>query len=800
MKLSTRNLSLVVALVAVSAFNACMDKDLDLNNISTEVTVASGDLALPLGELQKQFIGDLLNTDEMEGFDKDENGVYRFGYADGDLIKIDGITTSFDIPKEMATTTLDYPDFTISEDIVVDSAPFVIPVPDEIALFGSQLPQTISGIKFENIAHYTDLDFQFDMPAQIKHIDQIIFQEGSKIEVVFDLGGLAPINSNGVLDITVTTPEGFIMKDDAGNTISDGIYTIHKEIDAGTQSVPISVYVTGIDCASYAPAAGEHTMHIEDRISYTLDYSFDALGGVEFDPSVKPSLTPHAELIYKDALVTTATIVLDGDAEGTEHSISNDIQFEVPDGMIAAIESVSFTESALNLKVDGLEHFNQQLFETVLKDVMLHISLPEVLKFDVLQKTVTVTDGHILNATLSDLSQGITLTLNGIELPEDQQTPVKVNEGGVEKSVMKIALPLSYRIDALPDDAHFWVSQVVSDEKHIEIAAGIEQTSVTIDKVVGRIDYSPEIEDMTIELGGISDMDISVNKFDISPVIKFNVTNPIGVELGASIVITPWSGGQAIEENSVTIEELTILPAVEKTPVTTSITIAKESAPAALPLGELWKPANLTRLFNGKLPDSISVHIDIHTDPTKDCVIYPSSEGWNVDYDYDVDIPFDFGPDLWLTYSTKAEGLSDTFAQLVDLDIKVGDITIIADITNTTPLDLTVNAKLLNADGTESDARLIIADGFNTVRGAADGNQTVSRVALTLSLGEGKSMKALENADAVELVLDAKSASSGGGPLKDDQWISASMKLNIKGGLTLDIKGLLNGSAPEEQM
>ena len=75
MKLKKYANRLLVAVLAVAAV-ACVDESYRLDEVSTEVTLVEESTTLPLGNLKKKTIGDLLGDQEVNGLVKDENGNY----------------------------------------------------------------------------------------------------------------------------------------------------------------------------------------------------------------------------------------------------------------------------------------------------------------------------------------------------------------------------------------------------------------------------------------------------------------------------------------------------------------------------------------------------------------------------------------------------------------------------------------------------------------------------------------------------------------------------------------------------
>ena len=130
-----------VAAIALFAVTACVDAGFQLDEASMQVTVGGDVTTLPLGYLEKQKLGDIINLEDVEGLTVDGNGNYALAFdGTGDEISIDGITSSFDIEKVVTTFTAEYPSFDITSGISTINEPFSI-----IPNFGSlNIPQNVS--------------------------------------------------------------------------------------------------------------------------------------------------------------------------------------------------------------------------------------------------------------------------------------------------------------------------------------------------------------------------------------------------------------------------------------------------------------------------------------------------------------------------------------------------------------------------------------------------------------------------------------------------------------------------------
>jgi multidrug efflux pump subunit AcrA (membrane-fusion protein) len=127
--------------------------------------------------------------------------------------------------------------------------------------------------------------------------------------------------------------------------------------------------------------------------------------------------------------------------------------------------------------------------------------------------------------------------------------------------------------------------------------------------------------------------------------------------------------------------------------------------------------------------------------------------------------------------------------------IKVGDIALIAEFESTIPLELAVTTTLYNKDEEVLPTKIGFVEGSNTIEGSEDGVTPVKKpMRLLFDLAdESGSLAELKEIAMIGLRIEARSAvEEGVAPLMDKQYIAAEIKLEIDGGVTVDLGKLLN--------
>ena len=284
--------------------------------------------------------------------------------------------------------------------------------------------------------------------------------------------------------------------------------------------------------------------------------------------------------------------------------------------------------------------------------------------------------------------------------------------------------------------------------------------------------------------------DITIDDTGLSPIIAINITNPLTMSAFIDATLVPVHDGVANTENSVSISNIEIKAAEYAngtiTPKTLKLILAGEEHKAKYSGSEYtFVECNIANLLRGNIPDAIDMELSFKT-ASGLSTLY-AAEKYTVSYDYSVDIPLSFSDKMSLSYSDVIDGIDGTFDGLADMNIKVGDIYLVADIATTIPLDLSFDAELLGTNGQKTSAKLIIPNEGIKIQGSTDGTtEKTSSVRLGIDFGEDNKVSNLADVSTIRLTLSAKSASSQAS-LNPNQYISAQLYVELEGGITVDI-------------
>ena len=214
--------------------------------------------------------------------------------------------------------------------------------------------------------------------------------------------------------------------------------------------------------------------------------------------------------------------------------------------------------------------------------------------------------------------------------------------------------------------------------------------------------------------------------------------------------------------------------------------------------------AEISQLLSKGIPAKIAVDMSVKSDKSKLYTIdlLRAAQGYTLEYQYEVAVPFEFDGDVDIVYESTISGLNETFASLAEdvPGLKVGDIGLLAEFGTTIPLNIILSAELVNAEGTTEnvDAKLDVnnckIDGYTP----ADGEKRVSKLDLGLNLGESHSLDGLKNADGVKFKFTIYNTAAESASLNKNQFLDGKLKLRVRDGLTIDIKDFLNSESEEE--
>lgn len=776
---------LLATLVIVSS--GCVDETFRIDEVSTEVTIADGTTVLPLGKLEKMTLADMLGETQIEGVVKGDDGTYAYSYSgEGEPQTIDGIQSSFTVPGAENRFTVDYPSFNLDmagveidaeDDIQIDNLSSLTSLLHvESGTLPESLVSTIPNVEgsFNRCFEGDDMHLILDLPEEIDNVKSISFRDvelghhGAPMHLTVDFNGFAGINGGGVVNFQLGLTGGkFRIVDENNELICFGNeYRNEYSVEPGQEQLDFIIYVESIE--NEAMLNSEHQLDLP--IALTCDMTFDLqVKAGNFDLEDLPHFALLADFEYDDA-----EIVMNKDMSLVEYHPQEPQRVNI-NNLPAELKSINSIELADNTSIsfyaDGLEWLGD-----VAEDIAVEVILPEYLTLHALSGAGYEYDEqeHKLMTTIADINDGVELNIERLDFGAEGLSP----EDGT------ISLDLGFDINAhFVGDGGIKVSALKHDEK-LEIVTGIEDITLDVKSVSGRVDYTYTIEqEFKIKMDELNIGDVEIVGVGLSPVITINIDNPLTIPLVVEGELSDDTG------RSLELDEIVLHAATYENgcvvPMANKIVIANRRPDYDCTYVEV----DFDELIAGEIPSLLSVKLDVGVDSDEVQTLYVANE-FNINYDYSIELPVAVNDKLNVTYADSFGGFGDMFAQVAAYDVHVGDVVIVAEVENTTPLAFEAEVTLLDKDGDEVDLIVEFESGYGRVNGSADGKSAeVSTLRLNIANGEGGGLDVakLATVDGIEFRLVAMSDAEGDVALNAEQWVAAKLMLELAGGVTIDV-------------
>ncbi len=516
-----------LCICAILSFAGCIDRSFDLAETSGEITVGGEELVVPLGEISKITLNDLIG--ENETLKPNEEGVYQISYSSfGDdptkyeSISIDGLSIpnitglspkldpiSFSmesLPTSLNFRAIDHSfdvDFPMMNDIMK-----VVPIKLEADL-PFNLPSSLSGqgviddrtlallqaLKADKVSATgsSESSFQAEITIlkQLKQIDWVEFgcdehPFGTPFFISVDLLGLNDVNGGGDLDLKVEFPKGYYLRDEQGKDFpvaTHNIYSNKITIAPKQKSVELLVYLHKIDYSD--EVFNEGLLEINDNIRY--DYNLNlSLGKGSYNLNAMPKIIFEAAPQYKDVEV----VINHFDLPQMEHSLTYTFN-GMPNGV--SIDKIAFTEDTkLTIAFKGLEW-------CVVKDNLtdedispkLELDLPRCMHFRNHPRLDSAT--NVLLASTTELAQGITLSLESIDCKGSENIKLENGQLSINESIAA-----AVHMESI--DGHTVLVSSIMPPKDFAISVHIAETQLKLDIANTKVTWS-EDQSFDFDLG-----------------------------------------------------------------------------------------------------------------------------------------------------------------------------------------------------------------------------------------------------------------------------------------------------------
>lgn len=786
-------------MVSALLFVACVDESYDLANVSGEVTIGHGETILKVGELKRKSVKDLIKDKEIEGIVQDENGNYTFSKSGGDTIIIEDITKRFEVPEVFNTFSVEYPDFKIdmtpivlneskSIDVGLDVLEDYKELPDLPGVDVSELGDTfylpdgeLLPVIEGSVTHTFDPeDIEFDVPDMIKGFKKLIFRDidgehrGAPMLLKVQFNDFADIIKEGELKFNLDVTGGtFVILDQYGNPIYEGSnYENRYKVAEGAKELYITLYVESLTSVNHVE---NHHIDIPLALDFSMDFSITPKSGL-FSLNNKPTVTLMANFEYGDAEVELDPEVKLVDFEPDSQQARSINIVDLPE-QVKGLERVDLVEGqSLRLRARGLEWLDSKVADYI----VIEATLPKFLDLKELSDADYTYDAqeHKIIASIDALSDGVDVVLEALDFGD-----------GIAPVDGEIKLEFKPHITARFRDG---VSVAVSSLEHsgnVDIEVGIEKMNLLVLAIAGRVDYDYKIE-KSIEIEKLDILkNLEIEGIGLSPMVVINIKNPLTLPLKVNGSISDGV------DSSLSIEGVEIDAAgydgSDIVVVERKIVLADKKPNYEC----IFVPLNINELVDGSIPSKIDVNLNIGVDSNVSNTLYIDDD-FRILYDYSLELPVAFNNELNINYQYDIENLDDLFDDLKEYDIKVGDVTIIAEVMNTLPIGINASVELRDKEGNATSAQLEgeSASGAEfVIAGSVDGvTPEYTKAELDLIVDGGR-IAELAKVSKIHLDLQAMGEAAEGKEVSilDEQYIEAVFSVRLSKGITVDVKDFL---------
>ncbi len=791
---------MLIAAVILNITPACVDRDFKIEEVSTEVTLLTAKTKIRIGTLENKTLGELLGDTEIEGLERGEDGSYSFGYAsEGDPISIEGVTTSFEIPGTEDSFQVNFPSLELNTDLefkINETGKFELNTEslekymqegdDEYTIPYLEVDYPKFSGEFTKKLDYEEAHLHFDVPEQIDNVHKIYFKDienghhGAPMHITVYFNDIAGINGGGKVWFTLKQSGGkFTLLDKDNNQIFYGEeYNVEYDVNKGDKSMDFVVYVESV--------TNEHALNQDHSLDVDLSMTCDLKFEIESQPgtfSLKnhPTIALNADFEFGDA-----DVVLNNNVDVINYDGGKGFNIEIDSipEQIKQIERISLKpDTNLRLFAQGFEWLDEDCAEAV--EVV--VTLPDYLVLHGLSDVEYEYDSglHQITTNVAAISRGFDIGLDALDFGAKGLCP----DSG------KISLNFAPKIRAhFNSEKDVLVSKLIPESEQMEILTGIEQCRVELESLCGVIDYKYQIEQsFNIKTDDLDIGDIEIDGVGLSPVLTINLINPLTVPLKVDGTLSDNSSRE-FTISGVVLEAAEYVNG-EIVPAYNKIVIARERPEYDC----IFVEVDFDELLAGTIPSELSVQLSIGVDASQSHTLHVA-EAFEIEYDYKVELPIALNDKLKVRYADEVSGLGEIFTQLAEYDIHVGDVVVVAEVENTTPLAFAADVRMLDSEGSEVNVALSFVDGYDCVKGSSDG-QTVATSTLRINVSNddrgGLDVSSLADIDAIAFELTASSSAEGDVDINEKQHVAVKLWLEISGGITLDLKDFIKEESNE---
>jgi hypothetical protein len=248
--------------------------------------------------------------------------------------------------------------------------------------------------------------------------------------------------------------------------------------------------------------------------------------------------------------------------------------------------------------------------------------------------------------------------------------------------------------------------------------------------------------------------------------------------MGAKMTITPYSGGNPVEDavwnTEVVLNHSQSADNIVHTRYWLSNLEESEDNHRPQDYEHILFPL---QQYLSDIPDSLDIRLLAGTDPQQQCVIEPARE-YVVEAAYSAEIPLEFGDGTSVTYRDTIPDMPELVGQLLQL----GDLVLTGNVTSSLPVEVDMKVNLLDSDG--GRVPLDESTSSQKIKGCGPGGEAVTTdIYMGVQKQDGTQVK---DVSAIEVEFTVSTV--GGVPLSDRCFIQASLQALVPKGVSVDLE------------
>ena len=320
---------------------------------------------------------------------------------------------------------------------------------------------------------------------------------------------------------------------------------------------------------------------------------------------------------------------------------------------------------------------------------------------------------------------------------------------------------------------------LINASNKLKVKVAVTLSNLEINKVETKIDYNLSQEKVKLDLGDLTGafgdkLEVTMDLYN--PSLKFDLTTNLGVPATVQATLVPWKDNAPNTQSQIQVN-LDVNPAPSAAQTSTMkyfLAAHNEGRPADY----TYVAADIASLIK-MMPDSVLVTLNAATVPTQTAVLEPAAT-YSFNMNYEVGIPIQVGPDFRLALRDTIEiGEVGKYLALAEEAVITGAVE------NSLPLNLKLVVGFTDADN--NAIALAKAAEQTVAAGKLDGSATTTPLEVSVKFADKEAAK-----NVTKVVLSFEITSGGvARAVKETDYVMARVAAGLRGGITLDLKKLL---------